>query len=318
MVWNLIGGMIGAGASLFGGAKQREFQGGHLNADRQLQSDALYKAMQIRQWDARKAGIHPLAALGVQSHTPSPVGVGYPDNSLSQAGQYLATGVASIKTKEQKVLAQIALRKAQAELDHMNLQNTSLRNEIARENQLNTIDYESDALGIGNNKTTIGKSYIPGQDGLITPPIPDMELNRTGKVKLTPMEQKMSSVPGVQAGYHALEQWIVDMNRYVGAKPTQELAEALESVLIDWIDYHAYRISRWLKPLFWYNHYNNPKAARHRERIVNEYFPPKIKNYHWRYNPYKDKFKLFPNYLRHQIYDVNEHDPKAKFTHENP
>ena len=87
----MIGALIGAGASLLGGLMNRQSQkdANEANMQNALRQEALQKefAQSGIQWkveDARKAGVHPLYALGANtiSYSPSSVGNAVADTSL--------------------------------------------------------------------------------------------------------------------------------------------------------------------------------------------------------------------------------------------
>lgn len=149
-----LGGSLVSGlGSLFGGseAKSGAVRGGKIAARATLKAGRMNAAMQklfarrgIR-WrvrDAKKAGLHPLAALGAQTTSFAPSFVG-----ATQAGQGVADGAAAMgqgitrattafgdaidRAGSGVYLAQ--LQKAQ--LDNMNLQNQALASQIAIMNQ---------------------------------------------------------------------------------------------------------------------------------------------------------------------------------------
>lgn len=90
--------------------------------------------------DAEKAGLHPLAALGAQTTSFSPVSVGSSlagDNGwyrgIADAGQDIGRAIDATRTSGEK--AQAMMNSLQ--LENMGLQNDLLRSQIARNSQIN-------------------------------------------------------------------------------------------------------------------------------------------------------------------------------------
>jgi len=122
------------------------------NADNNIKMQKQF-AQQGIQWkvaDAQKAGIHPLAALGAQTHSFSPVNVG---SNFSQAGQDIGRAMQSTQTEPDKNVAM--LQKLQ--IQRAELENTMLASQIAKYNQpatppsMPTLDNRSLIGGQGNS-----------------------------------------------------------------------------------------------------------------------------------------------------------------------
>lgn len=84
----MLSALIGAGSSLLGGLFGRS----EAKAQAKQQKEFAQNSIQWRVADAKKAGIHPLAALGASSSAYTPVSSGFGD-SVSQAGNAIAQGV---------------------------------------------------------------------------------------------------------------------------------------------------------------------------------------------------------------------------------
>lgn len=137
----VIGAGISAGASLLGGilgdraANKRNEQSLAL-AREQMAMQREFAQMGVR-WkvaDAKAAGLHPLYALGGQTHAPSPVSVMQEasplPSALSDMGQDIGRAVAATSTAPERanhVLEALQLERAQ-------LENDLLRSQIARNN----------------------------------------------------------------------------------------------------------------------------------------------------------------------------------------
>lgn len=156
-----IGGLLGGLGQLAGGASGL-FQSGGRQPDMSFQQNwrndemALARAQMDMQrefaqqgirWkvaDAKAAGIHPLAALGVMPTSYSPVSVGgsYPDSSfgdrgvdvggsLANMGQGLGRAIAATQSKEERVLTAFELKRQEQELVRGDLENQVLASKLA-------------------------------------------------------------------------------------------------------------------------------------------------------------------------------------------
>lgn len=128
--------LIAAGASLassFLGQRQADKNNriAQENARRQeeLQREFAQSGIQWKVEDAKKAGIHPLYAIGAQTTSYSPVSVGTSSSDwsgLAQAGQHIGRAVQSTQDgKNQLASAAVAMQQAQ-------LESVQLENEIKR------------------------------------------------------------------------------------------------------------------------------------------------------------------------------------------
>lgn len=137
----VIGAGISAGASLLGGilgdrAADRRNEQSLALAREQMAMQREFAQMGVR-WkvaDAKAAGLHPLYALGGQTHAPSPVSVMQESSPLpgaiSDMGQDIGRAVAATSTAPERanhVMEALSLERAQ-------LENDLLRSQIARNN----------------------------------------------------------------------------------------------------------------------------------------------------------------------------------------
>lgn len=119
-----IGPAISAGVNLAGsalGMSQAE-----QNAD--LQREFAQKGIRWKVRDAQAAGIHPLYALGAQTHSFQPVSAGDTLGSLSNMGQDISRAVEATRTAPEK--QDQTLRMLQLERAH--LENQLIRSQIAQ------------------------------------------------------------------------------------------------------------------------------------------------------------------------------------------
>lgn len=114
---------IGAGLSYFRGKQQDK-----------LQKQFAQKGIQWKVNDAKAAGIHPLYALGAQTHSYAPSTVGDAGPLVAQAGQDISRAIDTTRTSSQKVDAYTKTVQALS-LRKMGLENELLSAQIAKINQ---------------------------------------------------------------------------------------------------------------------------------------------------------------------------------------
>jgi len=124
----MLGAILGAGASLLGSWMNSKSQDKNI----QLQKDFAQSGIQWRVADAKKAGVHPLYALGASTTSFSPVSVGGGlGDGISAAGQNIGRAIDAANSPTAKLAAvQGALT-----TERLGLENDLLRSQIARLNQ---------------------------------------------------------------------------------------------------------------------------------------------------------------------------------------
>lgn len=172
------------------------------------------------QWkveDAKKAGIHPLAALGVASPSTGGThevggGGGYDlGASLSDMGQNIARGVSASSTADQRTMQQLAVQNAK-----LNVEGQEIENQIKRA-QLNSMQAVGPAFPSANDP-----HMISGQG------------NSMPGVKITPSESVASEKgrPGIQAGLINSLQYVREADGTLGIAPSQQAKERNEDDFI--------------------------------------------------------------------------------------
>lgn len=135
----MLGDLLSAGASLINGFANRSAQQDYNQQQLQLAHEQMamqreFAQMGIR-WkveDAKAAGLHPLAALGAQVSSPSPVSIGgeAPKLDFGSMGQDLSRAFKAAATKEERDAIDLEKTKSLAR-EGLSLDNDIKRTEIA-------------------------------------------------------------------------------------------------------------------------------------------------------------------------------------------
>lgn len=118
----VLGNIISAGANILGGIMGSNEK----KKDRQLQKDFAQQGIRWKVEDAKAAGLHPLAALGAQTMSFSPVSIGEPSiaSGLAAAGQDVSRAVDATRTGGERISAY------QKTVQDLSLQRMGLENEL--------------------------------------------------------------------------------------------------------------------------------------------------------------------------------------------
>lgn len=168
----MIGSLISAGASLIGGLigsnnekKARQQAEAQALRQEQLQREFAQNSIQWRVQDAKAAGLHPLAALGAQTQSYSPISVGYQPgsampNAVAQMGQDIGRAVSARGTQQERAY--------QATTQALSLRRMELENQVL-ENQVNAsrLAVMRQAGGIPATPSQGGRRMIDGQGDLV-------------------------------------------------------------------------------------------------------------------------------------------------------
>jgi len=113
------------------------------NAERNIAMQREFAQQGIR-WkvaDAKAAGIHPLAALGAQTHSFAPVSVGGSSmgNALASMGQGVGRAISATQTQDERTATTNTMAQ-QLQLDNMSLQNQILASKLRLMNQPSSVN----------------------------------------------------------------------------------------------------------------------------------------------------------------------------------
>lgn len=126
-----IGALISAGASLLGGLLGNQQKAAGQEREIELQREFAQNGLRWKVEDAKRAGIHPLAALGSSGAQYSPVGLGDNDSAAvgSSIGQDLSGAINATRTAPERTTA-VGQKMAALGLERASLENDLLRAQI--------------------------------------------------------------------------------------------------------------------------------------------------------------------------------------------
>lgn len=131
----MFGELLSFGGNLLGGLLGRSSASSQAREQMRMQEAFAKNSVRWRVADAKRAGIHPLAALGAQTHSYSPVAFNDPlPNALANAGQDLGRAVDATRTGAERV---DAYTKTVQDLNvtRLGLENELLASQIAKVRQ---------------------------------------------------------------------------------------------------------------------------------------------------------------------------------------
>lgn len=128
----MLGTLIAAGSNLIGGLLGSRDKA----KDRDMQKEFAQSGIQWKVEDAKKAGVHPLYALGAQTHSFAPVSTGSTDlaSGISAAGQDISRAVNATSPQATRLNAFTTAAQTLG-LEKASLENDLLRSQIAKINQ---------------------------------------------------------------------------------------------------------------------------------------------------------------------------------------
>lgn len=262
---------------------QRNFDLARSNID--LQREFAQKGISWRAADAKSAGIHPLAAMGANPMSFSPVSVG--GQAVQSRFHPMGQKFSGFGNALQTQLMVLRLKQERARLDNMNLRNMGLLKQLEDSKELLT----------NQDGVIQGQNYIYETD-LITGernkypsrgPYPKPKGFTYNKTKIP-----YSSQTGIQSGEDPLYKYGIDNQRgrhILLSDPNEEKLESmnLKQMVMDAIQakrmiggiYYKYAPS-WLKP----KHHE----AEFRRKIKSLAPKKNIPGHKWVYDPWQDRF----------------------------
>lgn len=164
------GAIAGGAASVIGDIYSAEANKDMAESSANLQTQFAKKGIRWKVKDALAAGVHPLYAMGAQTHSFSPMAVGDTSagTALSNLGQSMSRAAMASSTQDEKTLAALSIRQAEANLEGQHLENQYKQKQL-------------DQIGLSKPALPGSPNFIPGQ-------------GNSGSVTTKPME-KIASDP---------------------------------------------------------------------------------------------------------------------------
>lgn len=249
-------------ASYFGSQADRNAANHAARQNYAQQKEFAQNGIQWKVEDAKKAGIHPLAALGASTATTSgshQVGGGSPGGDLARSlgdmGQTVSRAVQATATADQRIMSNLQIQNARTEL-----QGKEIDNQI-KLNQLNQMNQVGPAFPSANDP-----HMIPGQG------------NAMKGVKIVPSESTASEAgrPGIQAGLINSLQYTREPHGGIGIAPSQQAKERNEDDFIAETMWH-------------FKNRLNPPAPRTSDYPIPLHLAKKGYKY-WLWHPLKQEF----------------------------
>lgn len=156
-----LGALISGGLGLLGGVLGQKSAKSQQESNTAAQREFAQHGIRWKVEDAKKAGIHPLYAMGAQTHSYSPNPISQTDYGLGQAGQDIGRAIQAKQTAPERQLQQLQIKKAEAEIDFVQAQAALARSRTIDQNiHIPPMPYGNMSL------TGQGPSYKP--DALVT------------------------------------------------------------------------------------------------------------------------------------------------------
>lgn len=205
---------LGAIGSLIGGKMDRDQAEEQQQRSYDQQKEFAQMGIRWKVADAVAAGLHPLAALGANTTSFSPISVGSSDfgGSLGRMGQDIGRAAEAHLDSNDRRLKDAMVAKAEAEAEHAVLQNTQLKAEIARQSQVGP--------GIPSVAPWMGQNTGPYVDA------PNAASNWKPEVQNIPTSDKIGTTAGPP---QALETDYIDPEGYHERLLSKNASEPYES-----------------------------------------------------------------------------------------
>jgi hypothetical protein len=281
--------LVSAGTDLIGGVLGNNAQEELYKQSYKNQKEFAQKSIRWKVADAKAAGIHPLAALGVNPVPYQPASVGKDYSYLSDMGQDISRAVAANQTKEQRRLTQLALDKAEAELVNQRIQN-----------MIDMKRLRNNANGQGT-VPPVGNPY----DGII-------EEHLGGKGYYYRQNEIPAHSNGIASGVLPFEQYSVKRTGEVEPVISQSVSEGMESSAFTNTKNFIQQTLNWAGNLIRNNWADSKMAKRSRNEIRKLRKglgrPPKGKEF--RFNPWTNTFWIAPKKNRFYVDSWGNHHIK--------
>lgn len=278
---SLFGDILRFGGDVLGMESSRKSSSKNIDAQIAWQRELAERGISMKVDDARRAGLHPLAVLGANTMSPTPISVmdDRRGDYISRMGQGLGR-IFDYFSKDQKSLRALGLKKSAEELESIKLDN-----EIKRKN-LNAQPLQAGAGNVG--LTATGATML--NDGQIQ------------GATIIPQEIKHSTNLGLESGVKPLEFVNVDENGFLMKLPPMEQAMGLQSSFIDRLHYTGQKFWNELKAQY------KSLSPKFTKKFASEMRKeraklPKVKGKHWVWNVRRSTWRLIEDRGKKYFYD---------------
>lgn len=174
----LIAAGLGVAGSIAGSIIDGDERKSANESNQALQREFAQNGIRWKVADAKAAGVHPLYALGAQTHMASPSFVGSDvGRDVARMGQDISRAVSATQSEEERTLSRLTLERA-------GLENELLRSRIARENSAQV----GPGVPIGHViPQPLKPTFTDSNPGVTVGEVPDVTYGRTAGGTLVPL-----------------------------------------------------------------------------------------------------------------------------------
>lgn len=212
----MFGELLSFGGQLLGGLLGRSSASSQAAEQAKMQEAFAKNSVRWRVADAKRAGIHPLAALGAQTHSYSPVAFNDPlPNALANAGQDIGRAIDATRTRPERADAYVKTVQ-DLNITRLGLENELLASQIGRIRSAG----HPPPMPTGSQGNVFATTDAPG-----TSPAPVAPLTEPtpSKVPVT-----YPSTPEVQPGTPPELQYYRTGPNTWQAQPSEQMKQAIE------------------------------------------------------------------------------------------
>lgn len=286
--------IIGAAGGYFA-SQQSPSAAGHKDQakNRDLQKRFAQKGVQWRVKDAKKAGIHPLAALGANTISYQPQSVfGGGDNTdwasiAGDFGQNISRAMSKIQTWQEREAGNV-----QQELEAENLKQAKLATkgmELEYQQKVN----EAAMPPMGNSPAANALGVVGQDQGLVKSGISPNTPGSPPGVQFQPSQVILSQKPGLEAGIQPLQSVYINKDGTAYLAPNQQASEAMENDKFTELKYFVGNVVDYGKGWAAYTRPDRKESRSLLEQLRRARPAVVPEGKEWRYNPYKGAFELY-------------------------
>ena len=164
MLGQILGSVASAGLGFLGAKRSEKHAQRMFQQNAALQREFAQSGIQWRVADAKKAGIHPLVAMGAQTHSAAPVALGADHSGITNAGQDISRAIQTATNTPSKKRQLYASKIMELDLRNRELQNDLLASQIAKNTQAGQVPRTgvSDGPMLVDGQPDAGGLPLPG------------------------------------------------------------------------------------------------------------------------------------------------------------